>query len=143
MTMSLPSVAQITSGPGTTTHATQHHPVHAVGHQFLAKRLDLTDEGARGPGQTGPRQPLRGLGLGVRTPQGGVLVEQSARDPVGDQGRNCRVDGVRRRPRCCHCHAHAHASAFSSSVETPVRSSPHDASNFSTPSRSSRSVTSV
>ena len=48
-------------------------------------------------GQRGPGQPDGRLGLGLGTPQGGVLGEQPAGEPVGDQGRHVLRDRVGRR----------------------------------------------
>ena len=102
----------------------------------------LADEVARGAGEPGPAQSLGRLGLGGLAPQGVVLGEEPARDPVGDQGRHVGCDGIRRRTGRDDVDG-AHAEAFSSSRVTPSSSSPQAFSNLSTPSRSSWAVTSA
>ena len=70
-------------------------------------------------GQPGPGQPLGRLGLGGLAPQRVVLREEPARDPVGDEGRHVRRDGIRRRPGGGDVER-AHAVAFSSSLGDPA-----------------------
>ena len=123
-------------------HAAQHDAVEPGRGELVAQRRHLADEVARGAGEPGPGQPLGRLGLGRLTPQRVVLREEPARDPVGDQGRHVRRDGIRRRTRGGDVEG-AHAVAFSSSLVTPPSSSPQDFSNLSTPSRSSLAVTSA
>ena len=55
-------------------HPGEHDAVDALGMQArVAQRLDLADQRARALCSVGPRQPDRRLGLGLRSPQRGVL----------------------------------------------------------------------
>src|SRR5690606_23339606 len=108
------------------------------------ERLDLPDEGARRSRETDPGEALGRLLLGLRTPQGGVLLEEPRREAPLDQTGQVALDGVRRRAeRLDGQRAHAPPAALSSSVVTVSSSSSQDAANLSTPSVSSCSTTSV
>ena len=123
-------------------HAAEDDAVVADLPELVPQGGDLTDERPGGAGQAGPGQPLRGLVLGRRSPQGLVLREEPAREALLDQPGDVGGDGVGRGPRGRDVEG-AHAEAFWSSRETPSSSSSHDFANFSTPSRSSWATTSA
>ena len=78
-------------------HAGEHDVVDALGRSSARSAGELGDQRPRGLGQADPGQPDRGLGLGVRAPQGGVLRDQPGGDPVVDQAGHVRADRVRGR----------------------------------------------
>ena len=66
-------------------HAAEHDPGQAPLAQLHLERRDLGDQRARGLREGDPGEPLAGLVLGLRSPQGLVLGGDPAGDPVGDQ----------------------------------------------------------
>ena len=111
----------------------------AVGDELLAQRDDVVDQRARDGDRLGPAEALRGLGLGVRAPERGVLSGDAARDEVAHELRHDAVDGLGRRTGRDDLHAHL---AASSAAVTVSSSSFQETMNLSTPSFSSSAVTS-
>ena len=66
-------------------HAAQRDVGDPLVLELAAQGGDLTEERAGGPVQAHPAEPLAGLVLGLGTPQGGVLGEQPAGEPLGDE----------------------------------------------------------
>ena len=76
------------------THPAEHDPVQALELQLGAQLGQPGDQRPRGRRQVQPTQPDRGLALGLRPPQGGVLGHQPGRDVgAGQLGPHRLGDG--------------------------------------------------
>src|SRR5690242_11492062 len=111
----------------------------ARGKQLRAKFGDGLHQGSRDGDRLDPTQSDRGFRLCVRTPEGRVLCGDVAGDRVGDQTRDPVGDRVARGAGRVHPKGHFAASKAAVTVSS---NSPHDTLNLSTPSFSSRAVTS-
>jgi hypothetical protein len=123
-----------------TAHAAEDDVVDVLAAELLAERRDLGDEGTRDGDRLGPAEALGGLGLGVGAPEGAVEPGDAGRDVRLDEGGDVRLDGSGRRAAQRDADAHL---APSRAFVTVSMSSLHDTLNFSTPSFSRSSVTSV
>src|SRR5690606_612559 len=108
-----------------------------------AQLRDLGDERAGDRHGLDPAEPLGGLGLGVRTPQGRVTGGDAGGDEVADELRQRRVDQRGDVAGEMDVEAHRSAAASVSAFVTVACRSCHDAMNLSTPSSSSTWVTSA
>ncbi len=109
------------------------------GEQLRAQSRDRLDEWPRDGYRLDPPQADRGFRLGIRSPEGGVLRGDVAGHGVGDESRHPSRDRVTRGAGGMHPKGHF---AASNAAVTVSSNSPHETMNFSTPSFSSRAVTS-
>ena len=92
-------------------------------------------------GRPTQEEPLRGLLLGLGAPQRRVLGEQLPGEPVLDEPRHVRADRLRRGSGGRHLEGLAHFLRPQLTLDR-LDELVHEATNFSTPSRSRVSITS-
>ncbi len=123
-----------------TAHAAEDDVVDALAAELLAERRDLGHQRTGDGDRLRPAEALGGLGLGVRSPERAVQPGDAGGVVRLDEGGDVGLDGRGRRAAQRDAHAHL---APSRAVVTVSMSSLHDTLNFSTPSFSRSSVTSL